>query len=161
MFYRKSISATAYIYKDGKVLLHMHKKYKKWFPVGGHVEENEFPHEAVIRECREETGLDVKVKSCEFMQKTNLGTVERIPLPFCTCREGIGSDEEFYDFIFIAYTGKDRFCPQAGESQKIKWFTEREIKQCRNIEKHVKNIAISIIKQEKMAKSKFLSENLK
>ena len=46
MNYNKSISATVYVVNDGKVLLHLHKKYKTWFPLGGHVEADEFPHEA-------------------------------------------------------------------------------------------------------------------
>ena len=49
MKYNKSITATVYVINDGKVLLHQHKKYKTWFPLGGHIEEDEFPHEAAIR----------------------------------------------------------------------------------------------------------------
>ena len=52
MRYNKSITATVYVINDGKVLLHQHKKYNTWFPLGGHIEENEFPHEAAIREVR-------------------------------------------------------------------------------------------------------------
>ena len=50
--YNKSITATVYVINDGKVLLHQHKKYKTWFPLGGHIEEDEFPHEAAIREVK-------------------------------------------------------------------------------------------------------------
>ena len=59
MRYNKSITATVYVINDGKVLLHQHKKYNTWFPLGGHIEENEFPHEAAIREVKEELGIDL------------------------------------------------------------------------------------------------------
>lgn len=36
----------------------------KWIGVGGHIEENETPSAAVIREIKEETGFDVKNFAC-------------------------------------------------------------------------------------------------
>lgn len=44
------------VYKD-KVLLHLHKKVKKTLQLGGHIELNELPEEACIREAWEESGL--------------------------------------------------------------------------------------------------------
>jgi 8-oxo-dGTP pyrophosphatase MutT (NUDIX family) len=49
------------IVHDNKVLLHVHKKLHKWLPPGGHVELDEDPTEAAIREAKEETGLDVEL----------------------------------------------------------------------------------------------------
>ena len=40
--------------KRHKVLLHMHKKHNSLFPVGGHMNPDELPHEAAIREAYEE-----------------------------------------------------------------------------------------------------------
>lgn len=42
MQYNKSITATVYVINDGKVLLHEHKKYHTWFPLGGHIEADNF-----------------------------------------------------------------------------------------------------------------------
>ena len=148
MKYNKSMTATAYIYKEGKILLHMHKKYKTWFPVGGHLEENEFPHEALIREVKEETGFDIKIKRNEFMDEVDLGRVERIPMPFCTCREGIGSDEEFFDFIFIAYTDDTEPKPQKGESKSFRWFSKTDLETCEKLKPHIKNTALAVIGAE-------------
>ncbi|HEY4255187.1 MAG TPA: NUDIX domain-containing protein [Chlamydiales bacterium] len=55
----KHFTATAYVFHEGKVLLHKHPKLGKWLPPGGHVEANETPPEAAKREVKEETGLDV------------------------------------------------------------------------------------------------------
>ena len=41
------------------VLLRKHDKYKMWLMVGGHVELDELPTDAAVRETREEVGLDV------------------------------------------------------------------------------------------------------
>lgn len=54
-----------YLEKNDKFLmLHRTKKEKdinknKYIGVGGHVEENETPNQAVVREVKEETGLDL------------------------------------------------------------------------------------------------------
>ena len=102
MKYNKSITATVYVINDGKVLLHQHKKYNTWFPLGGHIEENEFPHEAAIREVKEESGFDVKLMDTELAPHIELARVRRIPSPFCLLHEGIGGEENFFDFIYIA-----------------------------------------------------------
>ena len=41
-----------------KVLLVDHKKACLWLPTGGHVEVDEDPKQTVLRECREELGID-------------------------------------------------------------------------------------------------------
>lgn len=42
-----------------KILLVHHKKYDLWIQPGGHVEQFENPIEAVVRETKEEAGIDV------------------------------------------------------------------------------------------------------
>ncbi|HVZ67797.1 MAG TPA: NUDIX domain-containing protein [Patescibacteria group bacterium] len=42
-----------------KILLILHKKFNKWIQPGGHIEEFENPIDAVIREAKEETGIDI------------------------------------------------------------------------------------------------------
>ena len=49
------------IVHENKVLLLMHKKLHIWLPPGGHIELDEDPNEAVLREAKEETGLDVRL----------------------------------------------------------------------------------------------------
>ncbi len=52
---------TVYIVYDDKVLLVNHPRYGKWIPVGGHIELDENPEEALFREIKEETGLEVEI----------------------------------------------------------------------------------------------------
>ena len=49
-----------------KVLLVKHKKFNKWVQPGGHIEDNEVPEEAAIREVYEETGLKIKLLGERF-----------------------------------------------------------------------------------------------
>lgn len=51
----------AFIVFEGKVLLIFHKKLQKWLPVGGHIELDEDPDEALLREIQEECGVAVEV----------------------------------------------------------------------------------------------------
>jgi len=44
-----------------KVLLIHHRKLDKWLPLGGHVELDEDPEQAALREAKEESGLDVEL----------------------------------------------------------------------------------------------------
>ncbi len=41
----------------GRTLLHHHKRLGLWLQPGGHLDVGEHPHEAALREAREETGL--------------------------------------------------------------------------------------------------------
>ena len=50
-----------YVVYKNKVLLRFHEKYFLWLSVGGHVELNETPEVAAVREVKEEVGLDVKL----------------------------------------------------------------------------------------------------
>ena len=61
------MTTLCYIEQDGKYLmLHRTKKKKdinkdKWIGVGGHAEEGEGPEECLLREVKEETGVDAEI----------------------------------------------------------------------------------------------------
>ena len=44
-----------------KILLIHHRKLDKWLPLGGHIELDEDPEQAALREAKEESGLDVEL----------------------------------------------------------------------------------------------------
>ena len=57
----RHFTATGFVVYSGCVPLHWHPKVRAWLPPGGHVEPNEDPVQAVLREVREETGITVEV----------------------------------------------------------------------------------------------------
>lgn len=144
MIYNISITATVYIVNNGKALLHKHKKYNTWFPVGGHLEPDELPHEAAIREAKEETGLDITLVKTDNVPYFDVGRVDRLPAPFCLYHEG-DVKERFLDFIYIGKTTQTEFSPMISESKELRWFSEEEL-ESENIKVHVKNTAITALK---------------
>lgn len=49
--------------EQSHILLIHHKRIAAWLPPGGHLEDNEFPHQTAIRETKEETGLHINIIS--------------------------------------------------------------------------------------------------
>lgn len=54
----RHFTATVYIVNDGATALHRHRRLGIRVPPGGHIDRDELPHEAGLREVTEETGLD-------------------------------------------------------------------------------------------------------
>jgi len=54
-------TVAVFVVKGGKVLLIHHRGLNKWLPVGGHIELDEEPETAALREVREESGLEVEL----------------------------------------------------------------------------------------------------
>jgi 8-oxo-dGTP pyrophosphatase MutT (NUDIX family) len=50
-----------FVVHDGKILVIHHRKLDKWLPLGGHIELDEDPEQAALREAKEESGLDVEL----------------------------------------------------------------------------------------------------
>lgn len=57
----RHFTVTGFVVHEGSTLLHWHKKVKMWLPPGGHIDENEDPVQAVLREIEEETGVQAEV----------------------------------------------------------------------------------------------------
>ena len=50
-----------FVIQKGRVLLIHHRKLDKWLPLGGHIELEEDPEQAALREALEESGLEVEL----------------------------------------------------------------------------------------------------
>ena len=59
----RHFTATGYVVINNSILLHFHPKVKMWIPPGGHIEKNEDPNQAVIREIYEETSIETEIVS--------------------------------------------------------------------------------------------------
>ncbi|MFO7544229.1 MAG: NUDIX domain-containing protein [Trueperaceae bacterium] len=55
----RDLAVSVFVVWQARLLLHRHRKLGLWLPCGGHVEPNEIPDDAAVREVREEAGVDV------------------------------------------------------------------------------------------------------
>ena len=119
--------SVAYIVHNNKVLLADHKKYNTWLPIGGHIELDEDPEQALLREVQEECGLEI----------TLLGTrLPEIPgdttKPLCTPHHmnihDITEKHKHVVFVYFATTTSENFTIAEKEHRTLKWFSEEELK---------------------------------
>ncbi len=57
----RHMTVTGFLVFGGRVLLHWHRRNQLWLPMGGHIELNEDPIQAVLREVLEESGVEAEV----------------------------------------------------------------------------------------------------
>ena len=57
----RHFTATGFVVHYDQVALHWHPKVQAWLPPGGHIEMDEDPVQAVLREIREESGIEAEV----------------------------------------------------------------------------------------------------
>jgi len=134
-------TATAYIvYIDPKegtyeILLHKHKKHNRFLPVGGHVETNETPWQAILKEIKEESGYFAS--QLLVLQDPNrvptLPKVDHFPQPFLTQAHDITDDHWHIDMAY-AFTTAERpqGSPKEGESNELLYLSIGDIKKLRD-----------------------------
>lgn len=120
------------VYKD-KVLLRMHDKYKDWFSVGGHIELDEDPVQAAIREVKEEVGLDVNivgsVDGLDESDPKNKGYKHLIPPRFLG-KHRVTEIHEHVVFVYFATSNTDVVADSILDHEKgveTKWFTKEDL----------------------------------
>ncbi|WP_420420934.1 NUDIX hydrolase [Simkania sp.] len=127
---QKHFVTSVYILQDNQVLLLMHPKLSKWLPPGGHVEENEAPVEAALREVEEETGLLVELISDEhvWIEKWNANSFHR---PFLCLLEEIPpyKDQAAHQHIDLIYLARPLPNSQIRPTpdHPLRWFTFEEV----------------------------------
>lgn len=56
---KRHFTVTAFVSAEQRTLLHWHRKNRMWLPPGGHIEPDEDPYQAALREAEEEIGFPV------------------------------------------------------------------------------------------------------
>ena len=126
--------ATCYVVDDGATLLHEHENLEMWLPPGGHVDRDELPHEAALRETFEETGLrpDLVVDAGPY----DTDQVESLPRPaaFLLVDVDVHDDgrvaHQHVDFVYFA-ASEGRTVDPVGRGEAgtdaWTWFTPGEL----------------------------------
>jgi 8-oxo-dGTP pyrophosphatase MutT (NUDIX family) len=124
------ISVTVYVVYSDKVLLRMHEKYGQWFGPGGHVELDEDPNQAAVREVKEEVGLDVELWKGTQRFKTPAGDDNRqlVP-PVGLQRHHTSPSHEHVDLVYFARSSSDdvQVSFDGDRSDEWRWLTAGEL----------------------------------
>ena len=108
-----------FIVQDGKILLIHHRKLDKWLPLGGHIELDEDPEQAALREAREESGLEVELLG-ERPPTTSPGTRALIAPRFLDIHR-ISETHEHIGLIYWARPKNGKLALAAEEHHDIRW----------------------------------------
>ena len=94
-----------FVVHEGKILLIHHRKLNKWLPLGGHIELDEDPEIAALREATEESGLDVELLG-ERPPTTETGTRALIAPRFLD----IHRINDTHEHIGMIYWARPKIC---------------------------------------------------
>lgn len=121
----RHFTATTVIVSQGKALLHLHKKLNLWLPVGGHIDRDELPEDAAVREVKEETGLEVKLYNSD--KSLGMSDAKQLIRPAHLILENINQFHQHIDFIYYATSESMELKPLDGETKNLKWLSADEI----------------------------------
>jgi 8-oxo-dGTP diphosphatase len=124
----KHFTASVLVENRGAFLLLYHPRLEMWLYPGGHVEPNEEPQEAALRELEEEVAISAELLSCGAAPEMRLdidpGSVAELPVPLAVLSEMIpnkgGGHHWHIDMIYIARAGDDQRA-RLSNSDEYRW----------------------------------------
>lgn len=122
----RHFTVTTTIVHKNKVLLHFHKSLKKWLPIGGHIDRDELPEAAAIREAKEESGLEIKLYNPD--EKIKLKNSRQLARPSLITLHNINVFHQHIDFAYFATIRRNKVKPKKGESKNLRWFSLEEVR---------------------------------
>lgn len=130
---KRCFTVSAWTVHEEKLLLIKHKKLGIWLAPGGHVEENELPHQAAEREFWEETG--VKVQAIDVRPILSGKNSLYLPTPFAINLHEInkpnktrGFCEQHFSLCFLVkVVDLSGFGRQLEETDDIGWFAKNDL----------------------------------
>lgn len=124
---RVDFCAEVFVVCENRVLLRMHDKYKMWLSVGGHIELDEDPNEAAVREVKEEVGLDVVLWDGNRRFDDGGENKQLIP-PVALNRHRINDTHEHVSLVYFGRASSDAVQVSAHDrSDEWRWLTKGEL----------------------------------
>lgn len=108
-----------FVVQNDRVLLVLHRKLNQWLPLGGHIELDEDPETAALREAKEESGLEVQLMG-ERPPTTGPGTRALIAPRFLDIHR-ITDTHEHIGMIYWARPKNGSVTLASDEHQAIRW----------------------------------------
>jgi len=114
-----------FVVNEGRILLIHHRKLDKWLPLGGHIELDEDPEMAALREAREESGLEVELVG-QRPPTTEPGTRALIAPRFLDIHR-ISETHEHIGMIYWACPKNGSVTLAAEEHHHIRWCSSEDL----------------------------------
>jgi 8-oxo-dGTP pyrophosphatase MutT (NUDIX family) len=120
-------TVAVFVVHEGKVLIVHHRNLNKWLPLGGHIELDEDPEAAALREAKEESGLDVELLG-ERPPTTEPGTRALIAPRFLDIHR-ITTTHEHIGMIYWARPRNGTLTLAPAEHHDIRWCSTQDLDQ--------------------------------
>lgn len=126
----RHFTVAVFVVHERRVLLHYHRKLGKWLPPGGHVEDNELPDDAAVREVLEETGIRARLVGSHGLP---IDDPRQLVLPAGIQVEQIYPGHEHIDLVYFARPEPDDVAaaeidPRLAESDRVGWYAADELR---------------------------------
>lgn len=130
----------------GKVLLIHHKKLNKWLHPGGHMEKNETPDAAILREVEEELKLNVEILNRNDIPKEGKeDIVEQLAVPFYINVHNVGDHNHLCFFYLLKMEDGRKTIMNKDELNDAKWFSPKQLYR-EDIQDDVRHITLKAFK---------------
>ena len=114
-----------FVVHQGRVLMVYHKRYDEWLPIGGHIELDEDPEEALRREIHEECGLRVRVLATK--PKISHPGVKPILTPSFVDAHRISRTHNHIAFIYFGISRSRKARLHSREHREYQWLSEKDL----------------------------------
>lgn len=118
-------TVSLFIVHDKKVLLVHHRALQKWLPIGGHIELDEDPEQAALREAQEESGLQIELLG-DRPPTTEEGTRALIAPRFLDIHR-ISPTHEHIGMIYLARVLSGDLTLSEREHHAIQWCSQSDL----------------------------------
>lgn len=98
----RDFTVAVFVLWRNHVLLHWHRKLNRWLPPGGHIEPDELPDEAALREVLEETGLPILLVGDRGLPIDHPGQPRQLVMPKGIQLEDIAPGHQHIDLVYFA-----------------------------------------------------------
>jgi 8-oxo-dGTP pyrophosphatase MutT (NUDIX family) len=98
----RDFTVAVFVVHRDHVLLHRHAKLGLWLPPGGHIEPDELPDEAALREVQEEAGIEVELTGPRGVEIDAPDAPRQLVRPEGIQLEDISPGHQHIDLIYFA-----------------------------------------------------------